>query len=575
MSKQTFDIIIIGAGHNGLTCACYLAKAGYKVLVLERRHIVGGAVVTESDLIEGFRLDTCSSYHVVINGTPVVQDLELEKFGLEYLEVDPWGFAPFPNGNHIIFYRDIDKTAETIARFSPRDAEAYRRFMQRWMRFNETMMAVFCSSPSLPAVGKAILRHELQSGKWKRSLFGDSMTEMLRTIFSPYGQVITETFESPEVRAALAWLGAQSGPGPNEAASGELLAMQQSLYHLLGVRRPKGGSGMLTQALARCLEHYGGEIKLSSAARQILTENRQVRGVETIHGERFYAPLVISNAHVQTTLLKLLGENVLPASTRRRVENIKVANGFGMTVRYAMEHLPNYAILPTKDSATGEVKPGLHHNGMQLLCPSYDYLLQTYAEAELGHPPTKPAVIAMTPSVIDPTLAQPGKHVLYLWAQTHPYRLSNGEDWAAIRQREADKCLQVVDDFAPGIKDAIIGQYIKSPPDLEEIGGLVRGNLMHVDMSIGQMFMFRPLPELANYRTPIGGLYLTGASTHPGGGVSGAPGYNTARVVLNDLQPARSRFLKLGTVALGATAGAIALRKLTNGSKQTKTNQTS
>lgn len=569
MKNNQFDIILIGAGHNGLTCACYLAKAGYKVLVLERRHLVGGAVVTETDLVEGFRLDTCSSYHVVINGTPVIQELELEKFGLEYINADPWAFAPFPNGNYIIFYRDVDKTAETIAKFSPRDAEAYRTFMKRWMRFNETMMAVFCNPPSLSAVSKAVLSHELRSGKWKSALGGiGSMTDTLRTIFSPYGQVINETFESPEVRAALAWLGAQSGPGPNEAASGELLAMQQSLYHLLGVRRPKGGSGMLTQAMARCLEHHGGEIKLSSAAQQILVENGQVRGVETIHGERYYAPTVISNAHVQTTLLKLLAEGTLPNSTRRRVENIKVANGFGMTVRYGMEHLPNYSVLPTKNDK-GEILPGEHHHGMQLLCPSYEYLLRTYGEAELGLPPTEPAVIAMTPSVIDPSLAAPGKQVLYIWAQTHPYKLSNGERWEDIRQREADKCLQVVDNFAPGIKEAVIGQYIKTPPDLEEIGGLVRGNLMHVDMSIGQMFMFRPLPELANYRTPVGGLYLTGASTHPGGGVSGAPGYNTARVVLGDLQGQNRKniksngLLKVGAVAAGVTVGAAALRKIT------------
>jgi phytoene dehydrogenase-like protein len=275
MQTDHYDIIVIGAGHNGLTCAAYLAKAGYKVLTLERRHIAGGAVVTETDLLEGFRLDTCSSYHVVINGTPVIADLELEKFGLEYLEVDPWGFAPFPNGNYIMFYRDVDRTAGSIARFSPRDAAVYRAFMRRWMRFNETMMAVFCAPPTLPGVAGAVLGHELKEGRW-RSLFQESLTgplataAMLRTILSPYGKVIRETFESEEVRAALVWLGAQSGPGPAEPASGELLAMQLSLYHLLGVRRPRGGSGMLTQALARCLELYGGSFKINQAVRKIL-----------------------------------------------------------------------------------------------------------------------------------------------------------------------------------------------------------------------------------------------------------------------------------------------------------------
>jgi phytoene dehydrogenase-like protein len=562
MNNNKYDVIIIGAGHNGLTCGAYLAKAGYKVLALERRHIVGGAVVTESDLVEGFRLDTCSSYHVVINGTPVVQDLELEKFGLEYLDIDPWGFAPFPNGNYIIFYRDVDRTAASIARFSPRDAEAYRTFMNRWMRFNRTMMEVFCAPPNLKELSRVVLENEFKDGNWRNLGNPLAVPGMLRTIFEPYGRTIRKTFESAEVRAALAWLGAQSGPGPHEPASGELLAMQQSLYHLLGVRRPRGGSGMLTQALARCLEHYGGEVRVNSEVRRITTNANGISGVETVNGEHFEAPIVVSNAHVQTTLLKLLPEEALKPGLRRKVEKIKVANGFGMTVRYGMEHLPNYRALPTRDEASGEIKAGEHHRGMQLLCPSYEYLTRTYTEAAEGRPPTQPAVIAMTPSVADPSLAPPGKHVLYIWAQAHPYRLANGENWAGIRQREADKCLQVVEQFAPGISQAVIGQYIKSPLDLQEINGLLQGNLMHVDMSIGQMFFFRPLRELANYRTPLPGLYLTGASTHPGGGVSGAPGYNTAQVVLNDLRnnpPSQSRLLRAGTLAAGGGIAAAGL----------------
>jgi phytoene dehydrogenase-like protein len=530
-----YDVIVIGAGHNGLTCAAYLAKAGYKVLALERRHLVGGAVMTESDIFPGYKLDTCSSYHVIINGTPIVKDLELTRFGLEYIEIDPWAFAPFPNGNHIIFYRDVDRTAESIARFSPNDAETYRHFMRKWMRFNNTLMGVFCEPPTLASIARVVLQRESKIFKWSSLRGLAELQDMLHSIFSPYGQVIQKNFESPEVRAALAWLGAQSGPGPNESASGELMAMQQSLYHLLGVRRPKGGSGMLAQALARCLQYYGGEILTKAEVAHINAKNGQVTGVELNDGRSFEASTVISNAHVQTTLLKLTSPEVLTPRFRQRVASIKVANGFGMTVRYAMNNLPNYTALPAQ-TREGIVQPNLAHQGMQLLCPSMDHLLKTYAEAEIGLPPTKPAVIAMTPSVVDATLTPPGKQVLYIWAQTHPYRLSNGENWDDIRKREADKCLQVVEEFAPGITEAVEGEYIKSPLDLEQIGGLVQGNLMHVDMSIGQMFMWRPLPELSNYRTPVPGLYLTGASTHPGGGVSGAPGFNTAKVVLKDLR---------------------------------------
>lgn len=218
MTNQ-FDVILVGAGHNGLAAACYLAKAGYKVLALERRNIVGGAVVTESDIFPGFKLDTCSSFHVVIHGTPVVSELELEKFGLEYIDVDPWAFAPFPNGNYIIFYRDVDRTAETIARFSPHDAEAYRKFMRRWMKFNETIMEVFCTPPRISQVAKKIIPREIKHrGEFTRMGINPFM---LRDILSPYGKVIERTFESPEVRGALVWLGAQSGPGLKEMASGE------------------------------------------------------------------------------------------------------------------------------------------------------------------------------------------------------------------------------------------------------------------------------------------------------------------------------------------------------------------
>ena len=340
--RTDYDVIVIGAGHNGLVCACYLARAGYKVLCLERRHIVGGAVITESDIFPGYNIDTCSSYHVVIHGTPVVAELELAKYGLDYIDIDPWAFAPFPNGKSITFYRSVERTCESIAKISQHDAEAYRRFMATWMPFNELMMAVFTAPPTLGGIGAAIMKHGIRNPRLLRSLMGrgnGGMTGMFRAIFGNYGQLIKENFESPEMRAALAWLGAQSGPGPDEAASGELLAMQQSLYHLLGVRRPRGGSGGLTKALARCLEAAGGTVRTSAEVERIITRGGKVAGVRLKNGESFSAPIVISNAHVQTTLLRLTDPADISATLRQRVKNIKVVNGFGMTVRYATKHL--------------------------------------------------------------------------------------------------------------------------------------------------------------------------------------------------------------------------------------------
>jgi phytoene dehydrogenase-like protein len=532
-----YDVIVVGAGHNGLTTACYLAKAGYKVLVLERRNIIGGAVVTETDIFPGFRIDTCSSYHVVIHGTPVVQDLELEKFGLEYIDIDPWAFAPFPNGNHIIFYRDVAKTAESIAKFSPEDAEAYRRFMKQWMPFNQAVMEIFCQPPSLKSFVSPFIGNKTKA----LPVRPDKLALVLRdSLVSSYGKLIERNFKSPEVRAALAWLGAQSGPGPNEPATGELMAMQQSLYHLLGVKRPRGGSGMLSQALGRCLEAHGGEIRTNAEVKQFIVEGDTIKGVELITGDKFFAPVVVSNAHVKTTMLKMLPSSALKPVVRKQVEKIKVVNGFGMTVRTAVDNLPNYTALPA-ETVNGKVQANLAHNGMQLLCPSMEYLNQTYLDAAWGLPPRKPAVIAMTPSVIDHTLAPAGKHVLFIWAQTHPYKLSNGENWDDISEREAQKCLQVVEDFAPGFLEGVLGRYTKTPLDLERINGLVWGNLMHVDMILSQMFIFRPTLSLSRYSTPVKGLYLTGASTHPGGGVSGAAGYNAAQIILKrEPRPSRT-----------------------------------
>jgi phytoene dehydrogenase-like protein len=508
------------------------------VLVLERRAIPGGAVVTEDDLFPGYHVDTCSTFHILIHTTPIVQELELKRFGLEYLEMDPFAFAPFPDGSCIHFYRDLDRTCNEIARLSPRDAEAYRAFVQLWLPFNRAVFATFLAPPSPGPMLRSILWHERSR---LRSLIGlGKSTDLLRVIMASYGQVVREHFADERLRGALAWLAAQSGTGPDDPGGGEMLAWQ-AIYHDIGVWRPRGGSGMLTQALVRCLEHYGGQVLTAAEVVQIQVENQRACGVILRDGRQFAASCIVANAHVQTTLLDLVPPDQLPASLRHRLQHLRIANGVGMTVRCITDDLPRYGLTPYAPSTNverGKV-PEPAHSGMQLLCPSLKHLARAYYQYRLGQTPDCPAVLAMTPTATDPSLAPPGKHLLYLWAQYHPYRLANGQSWDDIREREAQKLLDVVATYAPNIKDAVRGIYIKSPVDLERIGGLRQGHIMHLDMTLDQMFMFRPLPELAQYRTPIAGLYLTGAGTHPGGGVSGAPGYNTAHIVLRDL--ARSR----------------------------------
>jgi phytoene dehydrogenase-like protein len=520
MGEAIYDVAVIGGGHNGLTSACYLAKAGLKVAVLERRGIVGGAVCTQTDLIPGYRIDVGSSVHIMIHLTPVVRELELERFGLDYIEMDPWAYYPVAgSGQGITFYRDIERTCESIAAFSPKDAEAYRRFCAVWGELNEGIFETFLKPPTPGNIFGTIFRRNLFNKK-SRKLW--SSLDLTRQLMAPYGQVIEEWFEDPRVRTALGWLSAQSGPPPSELASGDMLGWN-AMIHRSGAKRARGGSGALTQALAARLQSDGGEILLDAEVSSLRREGKLWR-IEH-RGGSLAARAVIGACHIQT-LFHMLPD--APEELRRRVDRIRVGNGFGMIVRHAVSELPLYE----GEAWTGEARP--YHSAMQLLCPSLDYLNGSYHDFLAGRPPTDPSVVAMTFSAIDPTLAPEGKHTLFTWGQYYPYALKNGEDWDAIAEREADKLYDVVCRHAPNMRGKMLARHIQTPLAIERTLGLLRGNVMHTEMSLDQMFFFRPLPELAGYRTPLPGLYLTGASTHPGGGVFAASGYNTAGVVLRD-----------------------------------------
>lgn len=517
------DIIIIGGGHNGLVCACYLAKAGRRVRVLERRSIIGGAVCTE-EILPGFRFDVGSSLHIMFRATPIYDELDLEKHGLEYIEADPWAYFPVPGGPGICFYRDVEKTCASIAAVSPEDAAAYRAFVAKWGELNEGVFEVFQKPPTGGnLIGTIFKRNLLRPAS--RKLW--SSMDTTRELMMPYGRLIDDTFSSPEMRAALAWLAAQSGPAPMELASGDLLGWN-AMIHRIGAWRAKGGSGSLTQALARCLVSLGGQIELDAAVKKISRDGENGPFTVECAKKSFRAKKIVGACHVQTTFLDLLDPALVPPELKRRVSRIHTGNGFGMIVRHAVEELPRYEGHPVDANGIGDC-----HHGMQLLCPSVDYLEASWRDFLAKEAPRDPAVLAMTFSSIDPTLAPPGKHVLFAWAQYHPYELVR-ENWDEIAEREADKIWEVVCRHAPNMRDKMIGRYIQTPLEIERKLALRRGNVMHVEMSLDQMFCFRPLPELSTYRTPVKGLYLTGASTHPGGGVFGASGKNTAKVVLRD-----------------------------------------
>jgi phytoene dehydrogenase-like protein len=516
------DVVVVGAGHNALVSACYLAREGLDVEVVERRAVVGGAVSTV-ERFPGYRMDAGSSAHIMIRHTGIVEELELSDHGLEYQDLDPWGFAPFGD-EAICFHVDLDQTCESIAAVcGPADAEAYARFANEWGDRNERVFAAFQDPPTGARLGRHLI------GIGRASQVGG--LELSRQFLTSGDQLLDETFADERLKTALAWLGAQSGPPVHEIATADLVGWNM-LLHRLAPGHPKGGSGMLSVALARRLEATGGTIRLGDGVLRILARDGAVTGVQTASGERIAARTVVAGCHVLETLDLVHGAGPAWADVAARARRrIRVGNGIGMVVRLGTTELPAYP---------GSIG-GKEWRALQLCAPSRTHLRRAHGEYLAGLPPQQPAALAMTFSAFDDTIAPPGKHNVTVWGQWHPYELSNGERWDEIREREGQKLVDAIDRAAPGFAASVEHMYVQTPLDLERELGLRRGQVMHVEMALDQMFAWRPTPELSAYRTPLRGLYLTGASTHPGGGVFGASGRSAARQVLADRSRRRWR----------------------------------
>ena len=509
----TRDVVVVGSGHNALVAACYLAREGLDVEVVEKDTVLGGAVSTVQRW-PGYAVDRGSSAHIMVRHTGIVEDLRLGECGLTYVDMDPWGFAPFgpPDDQRAItFSVDLDVTCDSIAALcGDRDAEAYRAFATDWGARNEAVFAAFQDVPTAGRLGRHLW------GAGKAATVGG--LEMSRQFLQPGDQLLDEHFADERLKTALSWLGAQSGPPTHEVATADLVGWN-ALLHKVPPGRAVGGSGALTRALAERLRRLGGTVRLGDGATAITRAGDRVTGVRTESGEHLDARAVVAGCHVLTTF-ELLGDEALLA---RATTAVRVGNGLGMVVRLGTSALPRYA-------AAADDSP---YAAMQLLATSRTQLRSAYGEFVAGRTPSEPAVLLMTFSAIDPGIAPPGRHNVTAWAQWHPYELSTGERWDDIARREADKIVAQVDRFAPGFSSGIEHLHVQTPLDLERELGLRRGNVMHVEMGLDSMFAYRPLPELAGYRTPVRGLFLTGASTHPGGGVFGASGRTAARVVMN------------------------------------------
>jgi phytoene dehydrogenase-like protein len=517
------DVVVVGSGHNALVAACYLAREGLDVEVLERDTVIGGAVSTV-ERWPGYLVDRGSSLHVMVRHTGIVEELDLAGVGLRYLDVDPWGFLPVPGatGGGVYLQTDLDATLASIEdALGTTAAQGYQRFVDTWAPRQQRLLELLHAAPTLRALGAAGRREgqaEALAGK-----------ELAASWLAPASAAL-DALGDGRLAAGLAWLAAQSGPAPHEPGTAGMLGWI-ALLHRRSAGRPVGGSGALTAALASRFVSYGGTLSAGDAVTSIATGRS--RGVRTASGREIGARTVLAGCHIAETW-RLLGRPTEPARS---------CDGTGLALRLGTTSLPAYA----------DAKAPAHH-GMQLLVDDRQQLVSAHRDAAAGTLPGRPPVLVMTPSATDPSLAPPGRHVVTVWGQWHPHDLRGG--WTReARAAAAGRMLDVVEDAAPGFRSTIEFQHLQAPPDLERELGLVRGDLMHVAMTADQMFAGRPRPGWSAYRTPVPGLYVTGASTHPGGGVWGASGRTAAQQLLRDRSSLSHRLLGRATARTGDTLG--------------------
>ncbi len=531
--KRSYDAIIIGAGHNGLVAAAYLAKSGRKILVLERRAAIGGIATTE-EIYPGFKYNSCA--HVCNGFAPaVVRELDLRRHGYETINFEPLLFAPLSDANSLLFPRDPSKIVQEIGRFSRSDADKFEPFCRLVKKLTSYLQTLNDARFPDRASQTYFTLSELVKLAWKfRRLGKKDMHEFLRIIPRSISDFLNEWFDTDLLKAALAASGIRAMPvGPR--AQGTSLVF---LYHRLGESNGalrtsgfvRGGMGNLPQAIARAAQQHGAEIQIDTEAARILTRNGSATGVMLQSGEEIAATAVISSADVKRTFLKLVEPTYLDPHFLLQVRNIKARGTMGK-INLALDRLPRFRSI----NGSGSANPA---GGMIHIGPSLDYLERAADDAKYGAFSQEPVLEITIPSVLDSSLAPPGKHVMSVWMQYAPYRLKDG-DWSVEREALGDLVMNVVEEYAPGVKDAILHRQVLTPLDLEENYGVTGGHIYHGEMTLDQLFFMRPIPGWARYRTPVENLYLCGSGTHPAGDISGLPGYYAAREVLHDLQQKR------------------------------------
>lgn len=514
-TTTSYDAIVIGAGHNGLISANYLARAGKKVLVLESRNVVGGACTTE-ELIEGSRWSSCAFIAGLLR-PEIVEELELEKYGLEMYQTEAMEVVIFEDGSHMFMWKDIDRTLRELEKFSKADAKSFLDFGLRVKQF-ATIITPFLMRP--PTSRSEVLRAFEDAGA--EDLFNEFVLSSTKDLLDRY-------FESEHIKGLFTFFGMISvWGGPSTPGTGYVYghhSVGEFKGHLGQWGLVKGGMGGITLAMAAGAEAHGAEIRLSSPVKNVLVKQGKAYGVLLKSGEEVLAPIVLSNADPARSMLELLPRGTIKPALEKKVAQYD-NRGSMARIHLLIDELPEYVGF--------EKGPGPQHEAQQIMGASVENFERAWEAQRRGTLPDEFVIEAMIQSTTDATLAPKGQHTMTLGVQQLPFDLA-GTTWDEMRDKFADDVLENLFRYAPNLRDHILDRVVITPLDLERDYGLTGGNIFHGAMFLEQLFGNRPAPELADYRTPVKGYYLCGSGTHPGGGVMGANGHNAAKVVLDDM----------------------------------------
>jgi phytoene dehydrogenase-like protein len=526
---NTHDAIIIGAGHNALVTAAYLAKNRYKVLVLERREIVGGCCITE-ELWPGFKVSTAAYVNSLLR-PEIIRDLDLKKYGFEMLPRSPSSFTPFPDGRYLMMGPDREMTRREIAKFSKKDAEAYPKYEDMLTRVADFLEPLLTQTPPNPfSMRPGNLWKLFQIGRKFRGLGQDVAGEAVEILTGAARPILDRWFESEELKATIATdavIGAYAAPSQPGTA---YVLFHHVMGECNGVRGVwgyvRGGMGTISNSIASAAKSHGAEIRTNADVGKILVRDGRAEGVALKDGTEFRAPRVISGADANVTFVKLMDAKDLPDEFLKAVKRIDYSSAT-VKINVALDRPPNWKALPS------DGKVGPQHHGTMHVCPDQDYIERAFDDAKYGRPARDPMLECTMATALDDTLAPPGKHILSMFVQYAPYHLK-GTTWDVEKDKFADRCFDILEEYAPGFKSSVLHRMVIPPPDMEKMWGITGGNIMQGSMNLHSMFSFRPAAGYANYRTPVKGLYMCGAATHPGGGVMGACGLNAAREIMRD-----------------------------------------